>query len=183
MKCKFCNTKFKQTQLNQKSCRLNDDCKLKESMAYIEKQRVLKEKKQRKETAEKKKDLMTLSDWLKIAQATFNHFIRLRDDGLNCISCQKPPKKKNAGHYFNANNHYSVRFDEDNVHLQCEYCNTSLSGNLIPYRKYLIRKIGISRFAILESIAYQTRKFTIEEVKNINEFYKKEIKILQNQNN
>src|SRR4030067_255462 len=79
----------------------------------------------------------------------------------------KKSKKETAGHYFNANNHYNVRFNEDNVHKQCEYCNTSLSGNLIPYRKYLIMKIGVERFEKLEEIAYLTRKFTIEEVKQI----------------
>jgi hypothetical protein len=71
-----------------------------------------------------------------------------------------------------------VRFDEDNVHLQCEYCNTSLSGNLLRYRENLINKIGIERFEQLEAKAYLTRKFTIDEVKEINQIYKLKIKEL-----
>jgi hypothetical protein len=129
-----------------------------------------------KEKVEKKKELMTLSDWIKIAQATFNAYIRKRDKGNVCISCQKPAKKENAGHFYNANNHYMVRFDEDNVNLQCEYCNTSLSGNLLRYRENLINKIGIERFDQLEAKAYLTRKFTIDEVKEINQIYKLKIK-------
>jgi CO dehydrogenase/acetyl-CoA synthase alpha subunit len=39
-------------------------------------------------------DLKTTSDYLKIAQQVFNKFIRVRDAGLNCISCNKPCKKK-----------------------------------------------------------------------------------------
>jgi hypothetical protein len=40
-----------------------------------------------------KSDLMTLQDWFKIAQTHFNKYIRMRDAGNVCISCQKKPKK------------------------------------------------------------------------------------------
>lgn len=126
--------------------------------------------------AKMKEDLMSLSDWLKIAQTHFNTYIRQRDKDQLCISCQKPPLKKNAGHFFNANNHYSVRFDERNVHLQCEHCNTFLSGNLIPYRENLIKKIGVQKFEDLSKIANETRKFNIQEVKELINIYKNKIK-------
>lgn len=126
--------------------------------------------------AKMKEDLMSLSDWLKIAQTHFNTYIRQRDKDQLCISCQKPPLKKNAGHFFNANNHYSVRFDERNVNLQCEHCNTFLSGNLIPYRENLIKKIGIQEFEDLSKIANETRKFNIQEVKELINIYKNKIK-------
>lgn len=126
--------------------------------------------------AKMKEDLMSLSDWLKIAQIHFNTYIRQRDKDQLCISCQKPPLKKNAGHFFNANNHYSVRFDERNVHLQCEHCNTFLSGNLIPYRENLIKKIGVQEFEDLSKIANETRKFNIQEVKELINIYKNKIK-------
>lgn len=132
----------------------------------------VKQKQWAKRKSELKADLMTLSDWLKIAQQHFNTFIRNRDKDQLCISCQKPPLKKNAGHFYNANNHYNVRFDERNVHLQCEHCNTFLSGSLINYRENLIKKIGIKEFEQLSLIANETRKFTIEEVKEIAEKYK-----------
>jgi hypothetical protein len=142
------------------------------------------EKKEKKEwnvrKAKMKSDLMTLSDWLKIAQSHFNEYIRLRDKDQLCISCQKPPLKKNAGHYYNANNHYNLRFDERNVHLQCEHCNTFLSGNLINYRENLIKKIGIGEYNVISEIAKETRKFTIEEVKEIAKLYKQKVKILKN---
>ena len=54
-----------------------------------------------------------------------------------------------------------------NVHLGCEYCNTFLHGNLIPYRKNLIKKIGRKEFKALESRAHKTRKYTREELKEI----------------
>lgn len=135
-----------------------------------------KDKQWKKTKAEKKAELLTIQDWVKITQATFNKFIRLRDESNVCISCQKPPKKQNAGHFFNANNHWNVRFDEDNVHLQCEHCNTFLSGNLIEYQGNLIKKIGQEKYDALVEQARKTRKFTIEELKEINETYKQKIK-------
>jgi hypothetical protein len=140
----------------------------------------LNEKKTQKEWKERKaklkSELMTLSDYIKIAQSHFNEYIRLRDKDQLCISCQKPPLKKNAGHFYNANNHYNVRFDERNTHLQCEHCNTFLSGSLINYRENLINKIGVKEFEQLSSIANITRKFTIDEVKEIAEVYKEKVR-------
>ena len=121
---------------------------------------------------------MTVQDYVKIAQQVFNKYIRLRDKGNKCISCGRTPLKENAGHFYNANNHWSVRFDEDNVHLQCEHCNTYLSGNLINYRTNLITKIGIEKYNELEAKSNVTRKFTVGELKEIIEEYKKKLKEL-----
>jgi hypothetical protein len=178
-KCKGCNNPFTpRFKTTEKYC-WEVDCKTKEAMELLEKKRQSDLKARNKEKVEKKKEFLTLSDHLKIAQATFNHFINQRDKGLPCISCNKPINGRvNASHYFNANNHYMVRFDEDNVHSSCITCNQHLSGNLIPYRKYLIEKIGIERFEQLEAKAYLTRKFTIDEVKEINQIYKLKIKEL-----
>ena len=143
-----------------------------------------KEKKEWKERkAKMKSDLMTLSDWLKIAQSHFNEYIRLRDKESFCISCGKELRKGNtdAGHYMSSGGHYNVRFNEDNVHGQCSRpCNKDKSGDLINYRKGLIERIGLERLEHLESIANETRKFTIPEVKEIIETYKQKVKILKN---
>jgi hypothetical protein len=173
-KCKTCLTLFTPLRPLQSCC--NWQCANIHAKELNEKKQD-KEWKQRK--AKMKSDLMSLSDWLKIAQTHFNTYIRERDKDQVCISCQKPPLKKNAGHFFNANNHYNVRFDEDNVHLQCEHCNTFLSGNLIFYRENLIKKIGIKSFETLENKAKITRKFSISEVKEIIEIYKPKIKTLK----
>jgi hypothetical protein len=125
-----------------------------------------------------KEDLMTLQDYFKIAQSHFNKYIRLRDAGNVCISCQKKPKKENAGHYFSAGTHTNVRFDEMNVHLQCEHCNTFLSGNLIEYGIHLENKIGADEFTMLRERAYYTRRYTKDELKQLAEYYKQKCKEL-----
>jgi hypothetical protein len=168
MKCKNCKQPFEPIKFLQKYC-LKDDC----VRVWVESE---KTKQWKKTKSKMKTDLMTLQDYIKLAQITFNKYIRLRDKGNVCISCQKPPKKLNSGHFYNANNHWNVRFDERNVHLQCEHCNTFLSGNLIEYRSNLINKIGLEQLTLLEAEAKKTRKFTIDELKEIINTYKKKIK-------
>jgi len=172
MKCKNCKEKFEPIRFNMKYC-LNDECV--RVWVESEKAKVWKKTKQKA-----KLDLMTLSDYLKLAQQVFNKWINLRDNGLPCISCDKPiTGRVNASHFWNANNHYNVRFNEDNVHSSCITCNQFLSGNLLEYRTRLISKIGIERFNILEAESKETRKFTKDELKEIINIYKKKIKQLE----
>lgn len=168
-KCKNCKEPFQPYNSLQKYCSSSECVKV-----WIDTE---KAKKWKKEKEKKKADLMTVQDYIKIAQQVVNKYIRLRDKGNVCISCQKKPLKENAGHFFNANNHWSVRFDERNIHLQCEHCNTYLSGNLIEYRDHLINKIGITDFEDLSKTAKQTRKFTKKELKEIIEIYRNKIKL------
>jgi hypothetical protein len=170
-KCKYCKSVFTPINSLQKNCF--------EPLCVSDWINEVKEKNWKKKKSKMKMDLMTIQDYVKLAQQVFNKYIRLRDAGNVCISCQKKPLKTNAGHFYNANNHWSVRFDERNVHLQCEHCNTYLSGNLIYYRENLLKKIGIEEFENLSDEAMKTRKFTIEELKEIISTYKKKIKELE----
>ena len=170
-KCKYCKSVFTPINSLQKNCF--------EPLCVSDWINEVKEKNWKRKKAKMKMDLMTIQDYVKLAQQVFNKYIRLRDAGNVCISCQKKPLKENAGHFYNANNHWSVRFDERNVHLQCEHCNTYLSGNLIYYRENLLTKIGIEEFENLSAEAMKTRKFTIEELKEIISTYKKKIKELE----
>ena len=171
-KCKYCKQLFEPSVFLQKNC-FDPNC-------VTEWINDVKQKNWQKKKAKLKADLMTIQDYIKLAQQVFNKYIRLRDAGNVCISCQKKPLKENAGHFYNANNHWSVRFDERNVHLQCEHCNTYLSGNLIYYRENLLKKIGIEEFENLSVEATKTRKFTIDELKEIIATYKKKIKKIEN---
>jgi len=169
-RCRNCKDKFEPVKFNAKFC-LKDEC----IKAFVEevKTRQWKETKTRM-----KQDLKTLQDWLKEAQTIFNKYVRLRDQGLPCISCNLPPKKKNAGHYYSSGGHSNIRFDEDNVHLQCEACNTFLSGNLLNYQIGIQKKIGAQKLLELQERAHVTKKWTIDELKEIIETYKTKVKEL-----
>lgn len=125
----------------------------------------------RRKTRRDREKLKTRSDWLKEAQAAFNAYIRERDAEQMCVSCQKPCKKRNAGHYRSVGSAPELRFEELNCHLQCEHCNSYLSGNLIEYRKNLIHKIGQEKLDWLEG-PHEPKKYTIEQLKEIKAKYK-----------
>ena len=164
MKCKNCKEKFEPIRFNHKYC-LKEEC----IRAFVAE---AKEKQWKQTKTRMKADLETVQDLVKAAQIVFNKYIRERDKDELCISCKQKPKKENAGHFYNANNHWNVRFDEDNVHLQCERCNSFLSGNLLEYRTNLLTKIGAERFNQLEARARVTRKFTKDELKELIKKYK-----------
>ena len=171
MKCKNCKDKFEPRQFNRKYC-TKDEC----NNLYFEFLKAQALKKWSKEKKVKKENLQTVQELMKVAQVVFNKWIRQRDKGELCISCQKPPKKANAGHYFSSGGHKNVTFNEDNVHLQCEYCNTFLHGNLLNYQVEIQKKIGADRLILLHEEAHKTRKFTRDELHEIIKKYKNKLK-------
>ena len=105
-----------------------------------------------------------------IAVKHFHKWIRLRDEGKPCISCGKY-RTLEAAHYFSAGLHSIKKFDEDNVHGQCKYCNRHLHGNLIEYRRGLIEKIGQEDYDALDKkilmskqVPYKFDRFFLIEI-------------------
>ena len=149
--------------------------------------RTIKAKKDRisqekKRIRKNKEELLTVQDWIKIAQQAFNAYIRERDKNMNCISCDKPLKGKyDAGHYYSAGGHYSLRFDEDNVHGQCVACNQHKHGNLQRYREGILKRLDARILDRLDKDSQETRKFTREELKDITEHYKNKLKELRDE--
>lgn len=178
MRCKNCKELFEVKRFNSKYC-LNPECQTKEAMANLKKIKDKEQKDWTKRKREIKKGMETVQELMKITQVTFNKFIRLRDNGLLCISClNDKPKKVNAGHYYSSGGHKNLTFNEDNCHLQCEYCNSFLHGNLIMYRDSLLKRIGSERLQQLDDTAHETRKYSREELRELNEYYKQKIKEL-----
>ena len=137
------------------------------------------EKKRREKHKLDKELVKTRSEWIREAQTAFNAFIRERDKGLPCISCGKHHTGQyHAGHYFTTGAHPERRFQEINCHKQCSVCNNHLSGNLLEYRKGLIARYGQEYLDELEKPVPQI-KLTIEDIKDIKNKYKKELKELQ----
>jgi hypothetical protein len=166
-RCRNCKDKFEPVRFNAKYC-LKDEC----VRAFVAE---AKEKQWKQTKTRMKADLKTTSDWLKEAQKVFNTYIRERDKGLNCISCDKPPKKKNCGHYYSQGGHSNVRFDEDNCHLQCEHCNSFLAGNLLNYQIGIEKRIGAERLIELQGRAHLEKRWSVDELKELIKKYKKSL--------
>lgn len=109
----------------------------------------------------------------------FNAYIRARDKGKPCISCnyKDGARQIHAGHYRPAGNVARLRFDERNVHAQCSICNNHLSGNLVNYRKELINRIGLDQVEELEA-TNEPKQYTIDDYAEIIRTYKAKIKEL-----
>jgi len=172
-KCIICLVEFKQFKSTEKVCSLK--CAI-EHAKNVSKE--VKAKEWNKTKKIKKESLKTKQDYIKELQVVFNRFIRLRDKDYPCISCgKKLGAKYDAGHYRSAGGNPELRFEENNVHAQCVYCNQHLHGNLINYRLGLIDRYGLAVVDWLE-INHEPKHYSIEELKKLKEYYKEQIKKL-----
>ena len=113
---------------------------------------------------------------LKKTQQIFNRYIRIRDADKPCISCQRYHSGQyHAGHYRTVGANPELRFDDRNCHKQCSACNNHLSGNIVNYRINLVSIFGAERVELLEG-PHEPKRYTIEELKQIQAKYSKLIK-------
>jgi hypothetical protein len=115
-------------------------------------------------------------------QKIFNEYIRLRDEGLPCISCNQPNLLQ-AGHYFSTQGYDGLRFNEFNVNGECSGCNCFDSSHLIFYGENLLNRIGSANFAKLKEDALNYKKlghkWSRSELIELIEKYKQKIKELK----
>ena len=118
----------------------------------------------------KKRKRKSTAKLLAELQVVFNRYIRLRDDGLPCISCGAN-HFEHASHFFPVRGNSQLRFDEDNVHGGCVNCNMFKYGNQYEYGQRLPDRIGQDRFdALLErkrladlDVGFKWQRHEIEE--------------------
>lgn len=166
--CKVCKEKFTATFDNVWWCcpehgaiyalDLRAKQKVKEAAKRISEQKEA-EKAGRKRRQEKRESLKSKSQWDKEAQSAFNRYIRIRDEGKECVSCGNPLLGKcnyltgsaiDASHYRSRGAASHLKFNVFNVHSACTRCNRQLSGNAVEYRIRLIDRIGLERVERLE---------------------------------
>jgi len=117
-------------------------------------------------------ELKPLSYWAARAQEQVNRYIRLKQRGMPCISCDKPWQPDfQAGHYLSVGAHRELRFEPDNIHLQCIQCNMHKGGNAIQYRAGLVRRHGTHLVDALEA-PHPLPKWTRQDYQNIEAAFK-----------
>lgn len=141
-----------------------------------------------------KKKKVSLSKLMIKADAVFSKYIRSRDalrttgsiERVICISCGK--EVENHGHFINCGHFIpryckSTRYDENNCHGQCVYCNKYLSGNLFCYEEALTDKFGENEVLKLKEAFrdYRCNGFKYDEIylRNIIEVYSQKLKDLE----
>lgn len=139
-----------------------------------------------KNEQEKKKAKAGLSKpaLIKKLDRWFSLYIRLRDvndEGVfQCPTCRRilPFSKGDASHYW-GRIHMATRFDPDNVTIECQYDNRFNSSHLIYLGKYLEKKLGSKKMELLEWKHRQAKNWSLFELQELIEFYKKEVERLK----
>ena len=127
----------------------------------------------------KKKKTKTLPKWIGELTTVFNRYIRFRDCGQACISCDRiltDPTEYDAGHFWPVRKYAGIRFHEHNVNGQCKGCNGFGDGMVGEYRIKLIAKIGQKSVDELEVIRRIPLKLSIPEVQELIKIYEKKLK-------
>ena len=138
----------------------------------------------RKESKERKEKLKTRSEYMKEAQVAFNAYIRVRDSGKLCVSCgasegdMKIGGTFDAGHYRSVGSAPQCRFHLLNCWKQCKQCNNFLSGNIVEYRKELLRRIGAISLEKLERFN-AIRKYDIPYLQRIKSIFRRKKRLYE----
>lgn len=177
-KCSICKERFVPFNTFQKPC-MKMECIQEAGRREHERRKKLAAKEYRAETRRRKEKIKTVQDWIREAQIAFNAWVRARDHADPCISCGRHHTGQyHAGHYRTTKAAPHLRFDERQVHKQCQPCNEHLSGNIGEYRIGLIRKMGINVVEAIEN-DNRIRRYTIDEAKAIKAKYKAKLKEIQ----
>lgn len=143
-----------------------------------------KKEKAKKAVERKQKADFAKTDMKKLpekAQYYCNKYIRLRDAGKGCKSCgtKNPDIQYCAGHFIPVGRCIPLRYDERNIHLQCNsYCNRHLSGNLTAYETALRRDLGDEVVEWLKG-PHNPVRYRAEDYRNIIAEYRGKIKALK----
>jgi len=179
-KCKYHNTKFIAKYFNQKFCLSDDEC-IKAFNEWVKEEKQKKIQKQQKEFAvveRKYNDEKKLTASLLNTKTQVHAYVRKRDEGKPCISCNKPHEKTfEAGHHYSANSFLTLKFNLDNINGQCLYCNRHLESNFDNYALNLPNRIGTESYDKLVKLAGVDKQFSkvwnLENLKEIRDNIKK----------
>lgn len=176
-KCASCRELFTPERTLQKTC--SGLC----ALSWVNTQQ---EKKRKAETTKRKKALLDNcpKHWSKKAKDACHAYIKERDRLLPCVSCGTTDNVQYAaGHYRPSGVNSSLRYDDRNIHKQCNrYCNMALSGNLIKYRAEIVRRLGVDTVEWLDN-HHEVKKWTVQDLKNIHAHYVEKLRLLKSTDN
>ena len=120
----------------------------------------------------KKRAWAAVSKYLRHSQAI--------DGYLECYTCetQKRPEEMQMGHGIQGRGN-AILFECDHIRPQCPSCNIWQGGRLDVFIPKLLDEIGRSRYDELLDMKGKTRKFTVDELLEIEKEYKQKLKDLE----
>lgn len=178
-KCRNCRESFIPVRALQVVC--SPTCALEYQNKKKAQERKSLEAMERKELKVRKEKLKSRNDYVRDAQAVINRYVRLRDEHLGCVSCDKPATwagQWHCSHFRSVGAAPQLRFNLWNMNKSCSACNNHLSGNLIGYRPRLIEKIGQSKVEQLEA-DNSVAKYDIQYLKRLKAVFSKKIRRME----
>ena len=110
------------------------------------------------------------------AQMLINRYARLRDErerGLVCCSCShRDSGQFDGGHFLPTSGYSAIRYNTNQIHLQCKNCNRFNGGRPKEYRVFMINKYGLEYVEKLEATKNVTRSYSVE-------YYQKLIRVVR----
>ncbi|MDA3806634.1 MAG: recombination protein NinG [Thiomicrorhabdus sp.] len=142
----------------------------------------------RAETVRLKKTIMTRSDWIKKTKTACHNYIRARDEGKQCVTCDTVLFQGgvgggfDAGHYRDVGNSKHLEFHALNIFGQCKKCNNPAWGghSKIVYRAEIVNRIGEDLVAKIDA-DNEPRKYTIQDFERLEVIFKRKLKLLKKQ--
>lgn len=113
----------------------------------------------------------------------FNQWVRLKETDEygagRCFSCRRVVggDQAQAGHFVRCGKE-ATRFDERNVHVQCQDCNIIKGGNREMYAKALNLSYGPGTALELQTKGEVIHLWTIEDLKALLRQYRAKVKAL-----
>ena len=178
-KCRECKELFWPESSWQVICSFK--CGIKQLKKTKDKRLVKKKKAFNAETRRRKDAIKTKSQWLNELQTVINKYVRIRDKGKPCISCDKPDNgqhQRHASHFKSVGSNTALRFNLWNIHAGCSKCNNHLSGNIGEYMPKLINKIGQEKYDWLLT-QNQVVRYEIDYIKRFKRVFSKKIRMIE----
>jgi hypothetical protein len=178
-KCRACGAAYEKRSAWHVAC--STACSIAVVDAKKAKKKAALERDDRRETRAKLEAIKPRAKWFAEAQAVVNRYVRLRDAGLGCVSCDLRATwfgQWHASHFRSVGAASAVRFNLWNIHKACSPCNAHKGGNLIEYRPRLIAKIGAEKVDWLMT-QNQRADYSIEYLKRLKAVFNKKAKRLE----
>jgi hypothetical protein len=175
-KCSICKEPFIVFRSMQKVC----GPKCAEKVAEIKrlKEAEKREQEERKKTRAQLLAMKPRKWWLAKAKKALHEYIRIRDEGKPCISCDSILVRSgrlggdyDAGHFRSVGSAKHLEFVMENIHGQCKHCNDYLAGNRDGYERGLIERFGVDYVEALKN-DNAPRHLTIQNFQEIERKYK-----------
>jgi len=181
-KCQFCKAEFTPINSMQKVC--GYQCAIDLGVAEKKKEKRRAEVIERRADKVKREKLSPISTFEKRAEKAINAYVRERDSGKGCVSCDKSANWEgqwHASHFRSVGAASAVRFNLWNIHKACWICNKLYSGRIDQYTPEIIQRIGQDRVEWLKS-QNQITKYSREWLERAARIFNKKTKRLRSRN-